>query len=252
MLSKAVVLVVASFLLVVLVFSLVSIPVFARRSNGPITCHVPDIPYAPPLPPQIECCQTVTDSEGIAITYCTLCDDTEPPSNCSPRYTVHQGTTTTGVPTPPTSGTLPVNNTGVTNGQPGLPGRLGTVLPPSGNNTGSPGKTSIFNPIGNATNALPGNNNTMTLPPGSIIKVPPGTIGSVTNSSNNTATSPPLTISKEHNPASPNLLSLTGNATNPSNNTGPVKLSPLTTTTSGGHHHHKGSTSSGNTNSTGH
>jgi hypothetical protein len=62
-----------------------------------------------------------------------------------------------------------------------------------------------------------------TLPPVSVTKVPPGA---------------------------------RGNATNPSNSTGLVKLSPLTTTTSGEHHHHKGgqtSTSSGgNTNSTGH
>jgi hypothetical protein len=83
-------------------------------------------------------------------------------------------------------------------------------------------------------------NSTGTLPPGSIIKVPPGTIGSATNvlppSGNSTGTPPTLTITKEHNAASPNVFSSAGNATNPSNNTSTLKLSPLT-----GQHHHKGS-----------
>lgn len=243
MASKAVVLVVASFLLVVLILSLYSIPKASALLNKATSCSPISGIHL------IQCCQTISDTGGAVVKVtCTICNDTEPPSNCGPPFTPQEGQT--GPINPPTSGTLPVNNTGVTNGQTGPPNRLGILLPPSGNNTGSPGKTSIFNPP-NTTNALPGNNSAATLPPGSIIKVPPGTIGSGTNPSNSTGTPPSLTISKEHNPASPNVLSLAGNATNPSNNTGPVKLSPLTTTTSGGHHHHKG-TSSSNTNSTGH
>jgi hypothetical protein len=115
-------------------------------------------------------------------------------------------------------------------------------------------------PTGNPTNALPPSNNTSTVPPGSIFKVPQGTTNALPPSGNNTMSTPPaLTITKEHNPASPNILSLAPNATNPSNNTSALKLSPLTSQhqqTSGGHHHHKGgqtsTSSSSNTNSTGH
>ena len=77
----------------------------------------------------------------------------------------------------------------------------------------------------------------------------PGTT-SVPPSGNNTDAPPALTITKEHNPASPNVFSSARNATNPSNNTSTLKLSSLT----GQHHHRKGSnvgnvgTSSGETN----
>gem|GEM_PF-3970585 len=61
--------------------------------------------------------------------------------------------------------------------QTSVPTPAGNALPPSGNNTGTPGKTSVFNPVRNVTNALPSGNGTGTIPPGSIIKVPPGTVG---------------------------------------------------------------------------
>jgi hypothetical protein len=38
----------------------------------------------------LRCCQTETDSKGIAIKYCTFCDNTAPPSNCSPRVQVSE------------------------------------------------------------------------------------------------------------------------------------------------------------------
>jgi hypothetical protein len=210
MLSKAVVLVVASFLLVVLILSLYSIPKASALLNKATSCTPVKGNF---VEKQILCCQTISDTGGAVVKVtCTLCDDTEPPSNCGPPFNpaVYRQGGQTGAINPPTSGTLlppSGNHTGtVTNGPP----RLGTVLPPSGNNTSSPGKTSIFNPIRNTTNALPA-----------------------------TATT-----------------SLAGNTTNPTNNTSTLKSVPITgqnVQTSGGHHHHKGSTStSTGSNSTGH
>jgi hypothetical protein len=34
----------------------------------------------------ITCCQTETDSKGVEIKYCTICENTSPPSNCEPRF----------------------------------------------------------------------------------------------------------------------------------------------------------------------
>jgi len=97
-------------------------------------------------------------------------------------------------------------------------------------------------PGGNATN--PGNN-TGTLPPGSIFKVPPGTTnGSPTG--NNTGSLPSLTLTKEHNPASPNLLSSAGNTTNPTNST-----SPNSTATNPSNSTNSNSTATNPTNNTG-
>ncbi|HKO64143.1 MAG TPA: hypothetical protein VJU13_02995 [Candidatus Nitrosocosmicus sp.] len=56
---------------------------FAKKSKvtkGPIECNNyldNDL---------ITCCQTETDSKGVEIKYCTNCDNTVPPSNCTPRY----------------------------------------------------------------------------------------------------------------------------------------------------------------------
>jgi hypothetical protein len=43
---------------------------------------------------QIACCQDFTYSDGIEITWCSNCDNTQPPSNCGPRYVLK--TTGTG------------------------------------------------------------------------------------------------------------------------------------------------------------
>ncbi|HET7149138.1 MAG TPA: hypothetical protein VFI73_11635, partial [Candidatus Nitrosopolaris sp.] len=158
--TNTVVVGVACFLTVVVILSLYSIPsVSAKSSKGPIACSPSGLTRGGEgsTIKQVRCCQTSTDSEGITVTYCTYCDDTDPPSNCGPRFIAHGGGNTTVGPTQTGNG-LP--NTGaIPNGQTGQPDHLGTALPSSGNNTGT----------------LPVNNNTGTLPPGSIIKVPPGT-----------------------------------------------------------------------------
>ncbi len=235
--SKAVVLAVTSFLVVILIYGpTVTFEIFAKPPKlGPITCHT-----GQGLPPgQTECCQpTLSSVTGrVLLVFCTTCDDTNPPSNCSPRYLTTGGAARTNA-LPPSG-----NNTGpITNGQTGLPTAAGSVLPPSGNNTG---KTSIFNPVRNVTSALPVNNNTGTLPPGSIIKVPPGTIGSATNpppTNNNTGN--PIAMTSSDNPpgcskkvpippnctlnpfnnSASNKAGTIGSATNPSNNTGTASL----------------------------
>jgi hypothetical protein len=130
--------VVTSFFLVVLIFSLYSIPdAFARISKGPIQCSSRTLegPYQ-----HVTCCQTQTDSSnGLEITYCTDCVSggfTEL-HNCGPRYTVHGSE---------------VNPTGVV-------APLGPNAPITNNNTGKPPPGSIikvspgmFGPAGNTTN----------------------------------------------------------------------------------------------------
>jgi hypothetical protein len=89
------------------------------------------------------------------------------------------------------------------------------------------------------------------VPPASLVKAARSSNNTGNATTNITSTLPAQTITKEHNPASPNVFILAPNATNPTKNT------PLTgQQTSGGHHHHKGeqtgTSSSSNTNSTGH
>ena len=48
----------------------------------------------------VECCQTQTDASGLEITYCTICSNTQPPSDCSPRYIKAEKS---GNPLPPTN-----------------------------------------------------------------------------------------------------------------------------------------------------
>ena len=61
--------------------------VFAKSrgvTRGPIECNnLPDNDL-------IKCCQTETDSKGVEITYCTICDNTAPPSDCGPRKPVSE------------------------------------------------------------------------------------------------------------------------------------------------------------------
>ncbi|HET7147551.1 MAG TPA: hypothetical protein VFI73_03545 [Candidatus Nitrosopolaris sp.] len=234
--TNTVVLGVACFLSVVVILSLYSIPaVSARISRGPISCT----PHGVGAPgPQVLCCQTETDSAtGISINWCTLCDDTEPPSNCGPRFQAHGGGNPTVGPTQPGTG---FPNTGaIPNGQTGQPGHLGTALPSSGNNTGT----------------LPVNNNTGTLPPGSIIKVPPGTIGSATNPppTNNNTGNPIAMKSTDNPPGCSKKVPIPPNCTlNPFNNSAANKAEQTQQTTG---HHVKGSTDASTStggNSTGH
>jgi hypothetical protein len=134
--SKAVVFVLASFVLAVLIFSLYCIPdVFARINKGAIVCQ----PFSSNKTiNDVLCCQKQTDSSsGLEITYCTICADTVPPSNCGPRFTVREGS---------------VNTTGVI-------APLGPNAPPTGNNAGTlPPPVSVIKAppgaIGNATNPI--------------------------------------------------------------------------------------------------
>jgi len=48
-----------------------------KTTMGPLNCEeVSDF---------VNCCAVETGSDGIEITWCTICDNTNPPSNCSPR-----------------------------------------------------------------------------------------------------------------------------------------------------------------------
>jgi hypothetical protein len=78
---QPVIFVVISILIVSLIYSSFSRSyVFAAISKSPIKCQVT------PYPTFTECCQTTTDKKGIEIHWCTLCDNTDPPSHCGPRY----------------------------------------------------------------------------------------------------------------------------------------------------------------------
>jgi hypothetical protein len=128
--KEAVIVVVISFLAVILICSLVSMPiVFAAVKKGPISCNpVGKGGGAPGGAGLILCCQTTTDSEGIETTKCTTCDDTQPPSNCgtpfNPDFPPPASDRGTAQPpsTPPPSNETHVNN---------LPGNIGTAQSPS-------------------------------------------------------------------------------------------------------------------------
>ncbi len=60
--------------------SLTDVLAKGKVAKGPIECNL--IPNSD----LIQCCQTETDSKGVEIKYCTNCDDTVPPSNCTPRF----------------------------------------------------------------------------------------------------------------------------------------------------------------------
>lgn len=166
---KAIVFVVASFLGATLIFSLYSVPttVLAKSTKGPITCR-PLYTLAGNAP-HVQCCQTTTFPSGFRSTSCTTCDNTQPPSNCGPSYPGRAGSNPTVGPTQSGNG---LNSTGAkTNGQSGLPGHLGTVLPSSGSN----------------------NTNTGTLPASTVTKEhntsSPQVLSSTENPSNNQQTS---------------------------------------------------------------
>ena len=49
-----------------------------KVTSGPVKCgEITD--------GTVHCCQAETGSDGIEIIWCTLCDNTNPPSNCTPR-----------------------------------------------------------------------------------------------------------------------------------------------------------------------
>jgi hypothetical protein len=232
--SKAVVLVIIAFIVVVLICSSYSQPALAKAiAISGITCQT-----NLGLSLKVECCQSFRDGK-IETLWCTQCDNTVPPSNCGPRYQANRGVANpTGVPTP-----------------------AGNALPPPGSDTGPTIKVPPgVNALPNATNALPPGNSTGTLPPGSIFKVPPGTIGSATNlpPTNNNTGNPIAMKSSDNPPGCSKKDPIPLNCTlNPFNNLLSNKAQPQQTQTQQTTaHHHKGSnigasTSTGS-NSTGH
>jgi hypothetical protein len=244
--SKVVVFVVVSLLAVALIFSSTSQVLAKPRQAGPVTCRFGG-------PGKVMCCQDrpSTTYAYEMVTWCTICDNTSPPSNCSDRYCVSNCAfarltgNITGTLLPPTN-----------------------ALPPSGNSTGTPPPRSIIKvppgTIGSATNPPPTNNNignpiAMTSsdnPPGCSKKVPipPNcTLNPFNNSASNKGTASLGNIIK----APVNLT----NALPTGNNTGTsppaLKLSQpsLAGQQPQTHHHHKGSSTGASTstsNSTGH
>ena len=107
--SKAVVLVIIAFIVVVLICSSYSQPALAKAiAISGITCQT-----NLGLSLKVECCQSFRDGK-IETLWCTQCDNTVPPSNCGPRYQANRGVANpTGVPTP-----------------------AGNALPPPGSDTG--------------------------------------------------------------------------------------------------------------------
>jgi hypothetical protein len=76
---------VISLLVVVLVFSSTT-DVLAKPRKPAITCR-PIMSFAGNFP-KTQCCQDTKITSSITLTYCTTCDNTSPPSNCSDRYCV--------------------------------------------------------------------------------------------------------------------------------------------------------------------
>ena len=58
--------------------SLTSVLAKGKVTMGPAKCE--DL-----TDDAVHCCATETGSDGIEITWCTVCDNTNPPSNCTPR-----------------------------------------------------------------------------------------------------------------------------------------------------------------------
>lgn len=74
--KKFIILAIISFLILALIYSSLVRPnaVFAKYSCenfGDLT---------------VKCCDNITDKNGETRRYCTTCTNSEPPSNCSPRY----------------------------------------------------------------------------------------------------------------------------------------------------------------------
>jgi hypothetical protein len=80
--SKPLVIVVISLLVIALIFSSYSrSDVFAKGkvTTGSLDCSSGENGRE-------MCCQDETGSQGIVIRWCTICDATSPPSNCTPRF----------------------------------------------------------------------------------------------------------------------------------------------------------------------
>jgi hypothetical protein len=82
----------------------------------------------------VKCCQTNPDGKSA---WCTTCDKTNPPSNCSPRFL--EGTPNTSTPPPPPNNVLPVSPPAFSNALP----PPSTSSTPTGNNSSIPPALSI-------------------------------------------------------------------------------------------------------------
>jgi hypothetical protein len=84
--TKFVIFVVIVFLTISLIYSSFSRPILALKiiKYGEIQCeNFGDR--------TVKCCQNQTDEKGETHRYCTTCDKTDPPSNCSPRWEESSG-----------------------------------------------------------------------------------------------------------------------------------------------------------------
>jgi hypothetical protein len=86
--------------------------------SGPISLSVlakekPTEPYGcnELVMDKVKCCQGFSDN-GKLVFYCTVCDNTKPPSNCSPRSTEMGDANNQDTTVPPTSGVEDDSNNG--------------------------------------------------------------------------------------------------------------------------------------------
>jgi hypothetical protein len=234
--SKAVVIVVASFLLAILIYSAVAqFDVSARKPKQINNFCNPSTPTISGAVKAETCCQAIN---GV-YTFCIKC-----------QYDANDNTVGSCISFYPNR--LAANSTA-------LPAQAGGELPPPSNNTGPPPLGSIFKVPPGTTSANPPSGNTTggpvvimssDNPPGCSKQnpIPPNcTINPFPSSGATSAQVPP------------GLFKPAGNITNapiaPKNSTlspPTLKLSPQTGLPQVHHHHKGGSTSSSNTNSTGH
>jgi len=243
------------------------------RQAGPVTCRFGG-------PGKVMCCQDRPGSGYNAnqtVTWCTICDNTSPPSNCSDRYCV------SGCAFASTRMSLPPTN----------------ALPPSGNNSGTPPPGSIIKVPPGTVNSFPTSNSSGTPPSLTIYNgrnpASPNIFslaGKANNSSNSTG-NPIAMTSSDNPPGCSKKVPIPPNCTlNPFNNSalnkgkaslGNIIKAPVNHTSAlptgnytstqppalklsqpslagqqqtTGHHHHKGSSTGASTsagsNSTGH
>jgi hypothetical protein len=239
MLSQAVlVLMLTSFVIVTLIFSLYSVPdVFARIKYGNIICYGGVGPAGATVG-EVGCCQTQTDTKnGLEIKYCTICADTQPPSHCGPRYEASQGSQG---PLSPVGNTTIAPSTGKL--PPGSiikasPGTLNTLTPTGNNTNSSIARAGVYSPTGGCS----------TTSRTTCIPCDPGIPGSACVPSGKWPT-PPSGLTTAGRLGNLTNALTTGNNTSTSH----PPLTPLAKQPSGPHHHKVTSTSPTGSNSTGH
>jgi hypothetical protein len=133
--------------------------VFALK-RGPISCKPPT---GLDLYLSVECCQDETDNKGITITWCTICNNTQPPSHCDPRYQNKENPPVPPKSPPPIVNTEPPSVAPSNNTSPTTTGLV--EQPPTSNAPPSPSKTSQrgFSPTGGC---IPGGTTCIPCDPG--------------------------------------------------------------------------------------